>query len=87
MRESRLKPWKTKPSFWFRRSASWFRLNLPMSTPSSQYLPLVGRSRQPIVFIIVLFPDPLAPMMATNSPGSMARDTLRTAMTSTSPVR
>ena len=39
-----------------------------------------------MMFIIVDLPEPLAPMMATNSPGSISRVTPRTASTSTSPV-
>ena len=39
-----------------------------------------------MVFIIVDFPEPLAPMMATNSPRLTRNDTLRMACTSTSPV-
>ena len=38
------------------------------------------------MFISVDLPEPLAPMMATNSPGWMSSDTPRTACTSTSPV-
>ena len=40
----------------------------PTSIPSSVYVPRVGRSRQPRMFIIVDLPDPLVPTMATNSP-------------------
>ena len=38
------------------------------------------------MFINVLLPEPLEPMMATNSPGKISSDTPRTAWTSTSPV-
>jgi len=38
------------------------------------------------LFIIVLLPEPDAPMMATNSPGWMDSVTPRTAWTFTSPV-
>ncbi|EWS57245.1 hypothetical protein Y695_04884 [Hydrogenophaga sp. T4] len=36
---------------------------------------MVGTSRQPSVFIAVDLPDPLGPMMATNSPCWMSRST------------
>ena len=39
--------------------------------PSSMYVPDVGRSRQPRMFISVDLPEPEVPMMATNSPGSI----------------
>src|SRR5581483_915672 len=39
-------------------------------SPSSQISPLLGRSRQPIRFTSVDFPDPEGPMIATHSPGS-----------------
>ena len=42
-----------------------------ISLPSSQYLPEVGWSRQPMMFIKVLFPEPLTPMSATSSLRSM----------------
>ena len=83
---SRLNPWKTNPILRFRRSASSSRSSPSTSTPSSRKRPPVGRSRQPKVFIIVLLPEPLAPMMATNSPGWMVRVTPRTAWTWTSPL-
>ena len=41
------------------------------SLPSSQYWPEVGWSRQPMMFIRVLLPEPLTPMSATSSPRSM----------------
>src|SRR5262249_22241626 len=47
--------------------------------------PLVGWSRQPMVFIIVDLPEPDGPMMATNSPRAMSSDTPRRACTSMSP--
>ena len=37
-------------------------------SPAKKYSPLVGRSKQPSVFINVDFPDPECPIMATNSP-------------------
>ena len=38
-----------------------------------------------MMFMKVDLPDPDAPMMATNSPGSMSSETPRNASTSTSP--
>src|SRR5438067_13401673 len=40
-----------------------------------------------MMFIIVDLPEPLAPMNATNSPGSTRKETPRTARTSMSPLR
>jgi hypothetical protein len=47
------------------------------------YCPAVGWSRQPMMFISVLLPEPLAPMTAVNSPSSKSMLTLRRAGTST----
>ncbi len=41
--------------------------------PVEVVVPLVGVSRQPITFIAVDLPDPLGPMMATNSPALIFR--------------
>ena len=41
-----------------------------VSWPSKRYCPAVGRSRQPRMPIIVLLPEPEAPVMLTNSPGN-----------------
>jgi hypothetical protein len=57
----------------------------PTSTPLKRYCPDVGRSRQPITFIAVDFPDPLGPMIATNSPGVMSISTPSSARTSAAP--
>src|SRR5208282_2857767 len=55
------------------------------SRPSNTYWPLVGRSRQPMMFIIVDLPEPDDPMMATNSPRSTETLTACSARTSVSP--
>src|SRR3954447_24933780 len=55
-------------------------------TPSSQYSPVVGLSRQPITFMNVDLPDPDGPMIATNSPSWISRETPRSAWTITSPI-
>jgi hypothetical protein len=45
------------------------------SRPSSSYDPLVGRSRQPTMFISVDLPEPDVPMMATYSLAEMSMST------------
>ena len=52
-----------------------------MSVPSKITCPLVGLSIQPIMFIIVLFPLPEGPIMATHSPFSTVRLTFCNAFT------
>jgi hypothetical protein len=42
-------------------------------TPSRIYLPLVGTSRQPIMDISVLLPEPEGPMIAIISPFSIVK--------------
>jgi hypothetical protein len=49
-------------------------------------LPAEGRSRQPMMFIMVLLPEPLVPTIATNSPRAMVSVTSRSARTSTASV-
>ena len=66
-------------------SASSSRESVETSSPSRKYCPFVGLSRQPIMFMKVLFPEPDAPMMETNSPSAMSIDTPRSALTSISP--
>src|SRR5207249_10685749 len=46
----------------------------------------VGRSRQPRMFIMVLFPEPLIPTIATNSPRATRKLTSTRARTTTVPV-
>ena len=53
--------------------------------PSRWYVPLVGSSRQPTIFMNVDLPEPEAPMTATNSPAGTSVETPRSACTSTSP--
>ena len=45
-----------------------------MSFPSRKYSPEVGLSKQPIIFISVVLPEPEGPMMATYSPSSTERE-------------
>jgi hypothetical protein len=65
--------------------ARWSRLSCETSAPSSTYVPLVGRSRQPMMFISVDLPEPDGPMMAMNSPSSTTIEMPSSARTSTSP--
>ena len=51
-----------------RTSARWFGVSRLISWPSSQYLPEVGWSRHPRMFIKVVLPEPEAPISATISP-------------------
>jgi len=41
--------------------------------PDKRYSPPLGTSRQPRIFMSVDLPEPLGPMMATNSPASICR--------------
>ncbi len=76
---SRLQSWKTKPR-WSRRKAESLRPGIfARFFPSSNTSPAVGRSREASRFKRVLFPLPLSPMMATNSPSSTVKETLRKA--------
>ncbi len=68
-----------------RTCASWPSVIVATSSPPNLYWPVVGMSRQPRMFMSVDFPDPDAPMTATNSPRSMRRLTSSTALTATSP--
>ena len=85
VRGSRLKLWNTKPMRLLRMSASSGSDSCATSRPSKKYWPLVGRSRQPMMFIIVDLPDPDDPMMATNSPAATETLTACRACTSVSP--
>jgi hypothetical protein len=60
-RGSRLKVWKTKPISRLRMSASSSSVMLETSLPVKWYLPLVGVSRQPSMFIMVDLPEPEGP--------------------------
>lgn len=69
----RLYHWKMKPTFFPRNSASSLSENLLVSIPSRKYVPPLGLSRRPMIFIRVDFPLPDGPMIATNSPSLMVR--------------
>lgn len=69
------------PIVWFRMCASSFSQRLDTSLSINIYFPLVGVSRQPSIFISVDLPDPDFPMIATNSPSSIEREILLSAIT------
>src|SRR5438876_10973659 len=82
-----IKALENKPEFTVADIGQLIAIKCETSVLSRRYCPRVGRSRQPRRFIRVDFPEPLAPIRATNSPRLISRDTPRTAGTSTSPVR
>ena len=82
----RLYCWKMKPSVLLRISACSSSVSSDTSSPFKKYCPLVGTSRQPIMFISVLLPEPDWPTMATNSPLYILSDTPSEACTSVSPM-
>ena len=85
-RGRRLYTWNTNPIFLFLISASRFPPREPTSSPSSTYLPDVGTSRHPSIFISVDFPDPDGPMTAVSSPRRKDRLTPLRAGTPTVPM-
>ncbi len=58
-----------KPKASRRSQASESESSWETSRPENSYAPAVGRSRQPMMFISVLLPEPDWPISATNSPG------------------
>jgi hypothetical protein len=85
VRGSRLNPWKMKPMRRFRSTARASFERRPTSMPARRYAPRVGRSRHPMMFIIVLLPEPLVPTIAHSSPALMPRFTSRSARTTVGP--
>ena len=61
-------------------------LSPEISAPSSKYLPLVGLSRHPRMFMKVDLPEPEGPIIAANSPFSMRSETEFNALTAISPI-
>ena len=57
-----------------RTSESLLSLLWEISLPSRMYSPEVGLSRQPMIFIRVVLPEPEGPIMATYSPSSTERE-------------
>jgi hypothetical protein len=78
----RLKPWKTNPTFSDRSLESSPSPMCETGSPWMYTVPDVGTSRQPIMLRRVLFPEPLGPVMAVNSPSWMARETSLSALES-----
>src|SRR3954468_10402838 len=62
-----------KPIFRLRTRASSSSERPATVRPSSEYVPVVGRSRHPSTFIIVDLPEPDGPMSATYSLRAMVR--------------
>ena len=85
VRGRRLKLCKTKPSLAVRTRARRSGERRPISCPSSQNRPELGRSRQPRIFMSVVLPEPEAPIRATISPRAMVRETPLSTGTSSSP--
>ncbi len=82
----RLKNWKTKEILFLLTRVSSFSLMSVISTLSMTTLPLVGLSRAPIRFNRVVFPEPLGPIIPTDSPFWIPKDTSLRAWTSISPI-
>src|SRR5512146_689765 len=83
---SRLKLWKTNPTFWLRISDRSLSERWDTFSPSRMYSPLVGTSRQPRMFIRVDLPEPDGPIIATISPRRILKVTPSRAWTSTEPI-
>src|ERR1019366_9146097 len=79
--------WKMKPILRLRISASWSRSRSCTPTPSRRYMPEVGRSRQPRMFIRVDLPEPDGPMIATKSPRRICSETSSRPVTFMSPMK
>src|SRR2546422_7275452 len=65
-----------------RQAASWLSLNLARSVPNTSTSPSVQRSIPASKFSSVDFPEPLGPISAKKSPGSILRSTWSSATTS-----
>jgi len=73
VRGNRLYDWKTKPIVRLRTRARPSSSSSATGVPARTYWPLLGRSRHPMMFIIVLFPEPDGPTIARNSPSPTVR--------------
>ena len=71
---SRLKDWKTKPTFRERHSASCAGVIALTSAPPTRMLPLVGLSSPAMRLSSVDLPEPEGPMSAVKVPCSMSID-------------
>lgn len=74
-----LEPWKMKPSSSRRKRAASLGESPEVSLPFTKIHPEVGASMVAKQFSNVDFPDPLGPMMATNSPASTEKLTFSSA--------
>ena len=86
VRGSRLYDWKTKPIVRLRSRASAVVVELRDRRAGEAVAPAVGRSRQPMMFIIVLLPDPDGPTIATNSPWPTSRRDVAQGVDPTRPI-
>src|SRR5258708_24177908 len=69
----------------WRRAANWLSVILEVSRPAISTVPLVGRSRPPMMFSSVDLPEPEGPIRQTNSPRCTSRLTFTRALTISSP--
>ena len=84
---SRLKSWNTKPRFFLRNVEISLSERCPRLFPSRSTSPEVGLSSVARIFRSVVFPEPLSPIIATNSPFSTEKFTLFNACTLFPPKR
>ena len=69
----------------WRSAAYWLSVSVAVSLPAILTLPLVGRSRPPMMLSRVDFPLPLGPIRQTNSPGMTVSSAAMSALTTSSP--
>src|SRR6185437_8137673 len=69
----------------WRKAANWLSVIFDVSRPAISTVPLVGRSRPPMMFSSVDLPEPEGPIWQTNSPGCTSRLTFTSARTISSP--
>ena len=79
--------WNTKPKLLLRSRVSFPSLNVARSFPSNSTVPDDGRSSAPRICSNVVFPCPVGPWMARNSPSEIERSTSRSATTVARPFR
>jgi len=77
----RLNCWNTKPIFSLLILVRPLSLNLLTFLPAMKTSPLVGTSKQPIIFSRVDFPEPEGPIIEMKSPAEMLKFTLSNAFT------
>src|SRR5258708_19605163 len=69
----------------WRRAANWLSVMLGVFRAGMSRVPLVGRSRPPMMFSSVDLPEPEGPIRQTNSPRCTSRLTFTRALTISSP--